>query len=220
MIARTRGYSMQTSSLRPSQFGSSAKTSKTAWFAASLVVCLFAVVFAAFAQKGKEVRLGPEVMPDADTPVTVTDDGTSFILSNGYLTATINKRTGDMSSLKVHGLETQGYVSGHHAGYWEQNPAGAARMEAKLTIDPASNGGERAEVSVKGWSDGKNLNGTRGAGAGGPRSAAAGAAAATGQDAPAATDTAAGAQAAPQVQLPPGVQRNRGTATGPRPGGF
>jgi rhamnogalacturonan endolyase len=214
---------MQTSSLRPSQFGSSAKTSKTAWFAASLVVCLFAVVFAAFAQKGKEVRLGPEVMPDADTPVTVTDDGTSFILSNGYLTATINKRTGDMSSLKVHGLETQGYVSGHHAGYWEQNPAGAARMEAKVTIDPAANGGERAEVSVKGWSDGKNLNGTRGAGpgVGGPRPAdAAGAApASAGQDAPAAEDdVTAGARTAPAVQLPPGVPRNRGTATGPRPG--
>jgi len=130
-----------------------------------------------------------------------------------------------MSSLKMHDLETQGYVSGHHAGYWEQNPAGAARMESKVTIDPAANGGERAEVSVKGWSDGKNLNGTRGAGAGNARpgvagaAGAAGATAGPGQDDPAVADTPDGGQSRAQVQLPPGVPRNRGTATGARPGG-
>jgi rhamnogalacturonan endolyase len=90
-------------------------------------------------------------------------------------------------------------------------------MEAKVTIDPASNGGARAEVSVKGWSDNKNLNsgGPRGVGAG-----AANAAAAAGQDAPAEEGEAAppGQRTGAQVQLPPGVQRNRGTATG-RPAG-
>jgi len=133
-------------------------------------------------------------------PVTVSDDGTNFILSNGYLTATINKKTGDMTSLRVYELETQGYVSGHHAGYWEQNPNGAARMESKVTIDPKSNGGKRAEVSIKGWSDGKSLN----AGSTEPNT-----------ESPV-NEIPAGAQTAAQVQLPPGVQRNRGTATGPR----
>jgi rhamnogalacturonan endolyase len=133
--------------------------------------------------------------------VTATDDGTSFILDNGYLTATINKKTGDMTSLKVHGLETQGYVSGHHAGYWEQNPDGAARMEAKLTIDPAANGGERGEVSIKGWSDGKSLNA-------GPH--------APDPDFPTADQNSA--TAAPTA-LPPGVQRNRGTLVTRPPGG-
>ena len=190
--------------------------SMSGWLAVALMGCLVVLGPAGFAQ---EPGSAPETLATAP-PVTVTDDSTNFVLSNGYLTATINKKTGDMSSLKVHGLETQGYVSGHHAGYWEQNPAGAARMESKMTIDPASNGGERGEVSVKGWSDGKNLNGTRGAGAGGTGSAAGGAAATTGQDATIQTDTAGSAQAASQVNLPPGVQRNRGTATGSRPGGL
>ena len=135
----------------------------------------------------------------ANPPVTVTDNGTSFILENGYLTATINKKTGDMTSLKVHGLETQGYVSGHHAGYWEQNPNGAARMEAKLTIDPASNGGERGEVSVKGWSDGKSLN-------------------AGSHDADPDFPEAPATAPAPAT-LPPGVPRNRGTLVSRPPGG-
>jgi len=210
---------MPPSSLRPAPFVSPAKPTRFSkksspallgLFATSLLACLFTIAFAAFAQNGKVVRMKPEVMPYADTPVTVIDDGTNFILSNGYLTASINKNTGDMVSLKVHGLETQGYVSGHHAGYWEQSPSGAARLEAKVTIDPAANGGERAEVSVKGWADGKSLTGTvRRPGDVYP--ATAGRAVSAGNDASAEGE-------APAVQLPPGVPRNRGTQTGPRPG--
>ncbi|HEY4378937.1 MAG TPA: polysaccharide lyase family protein [Acidobacteriaceae bacterium] len=211
---------MQTLPFCPFRLHSSTKISKTAGLTVSLLTGLFAVALATFAQTGKVAPAGSAATSGTESPVTVTDTGTNFVLSNGYLTATINKRTGDMSSLKVNGLETQGYVSGHHAGYWEQNPAGAARMEAKVTIDPAANGGARAEVSVKGWSDGKNLNGTRGAGAGAGGARPAGAVAGAGQDAPNADDEVpAGAQTRSLVQLPPGVQRNRGTATGPRPGG-
>jgi rhamnogalacturonan endolyase len=133
----------------------------------------------------------------ANPPVTISDNGASFLLDNGYLTATINKKTGDMTSLKVHGLETMGYVSGHHAGYWEQNPNGAARMEAKLTIDPASNGGDRGEVSIKGWSDGKSLNA-------GPHVAD--------PDFPEAPPAPTG------TMLPSGVPRNRGTLVTRPPG--
>ena len=157
-----------------------------------LEVCVVAMMTAAVLAGERSACAQP-----APPPVTVADDGTSWVLANGYLTATINKKTGDMTSLRVNGLETQGFVSGHHAGYWEQNPNGAARMEAKETIDPAANGGERAEVSVKGWSDGKNLNGERGAGAG----------------------AAAAEQGNGQGQLPAGVRRNRGTFTGRPPGG-
>jgi rhamnogalacturonan endolyase len=170
---------------------------------------MFAAALAGLGQV-KDVGPKPEILPDANGPVTVTEDGTSFVLSNGYLTATINKNTGDMVSLKMHGLETQGYVSGHHAGYWEQSPSGAARLEAKVAIDPSSNGGERAEVSIKGWSDGKSLTGTvRRPGDVYP--AAAGRTVGAGED-------ASGEGEAPAVQLPPGVPRNRGTQTGLRPG--
>ena len=92
-------------------------------------------------------------------PVTVTDDGPTFTMSNGYLTVQVNKKTGDLTSVKTPhtvtpNIELMGYVSGHHAGYWEQSPALAAREVASITIDPASVQGARAEVSVKGYSDG------------------------------------------------------------------
>lgn len=95
--------------------------------------------------------------PPQQPPVTITDTGTNYILANGYVTASISKTTGDMVSLRYHGLETMGYVSGHHAGYWEQNPSGAVRKADTITIDPAKNDGERGEVSIKGWSDGQSL---------------------------------------------------------------
>ena len=97
-------------------------------------------------------------------PVTVTDDGGTWTLSNGYLTIKVNKKTADLVSVKTAdtttpNIELMGYVSGHHAGYWEQSPELAPRRDAKITIDPTTNGGERAEVSVKGWSDGQSILG-------------------------------------------------------------
>ncbi len=97
-------------------------------------------------------------------PVTVTDDGPTYTMANGYLTVKVDKVTGDLVSVKTPktvtpDIELMGFVSGHHAGYWEQSPALAARREAKITIDPASVSGDRAEVSVKGWSDGKSILG-------------------------------------------------------------
>jgi rhamnogalacturonan endolyase len=86
----------------------------------------------------------------ADSAVTIAQDERVFTLSNGYLTAQIDKRTGDMTSLTRNGLELMGFVSGHHAGYWEQNPSRAAQLSAAVTISPAANNGERGEVSVKG----------------------------------------------------------------------
>ena len=84
------------------------------------------------------------------TPVTVTETDAAWVLTNSYVSATVSKTTGDMVSLKYKGLETMGYVSGHHAGYWEQNPSGAKRLEAKVTIDPGANGGRlhRGECST------------------------------------------------------------------------
>ncbi len=97
-------------------------------------------------------------------PVTVTEDGQTYTLSNGYITAKVNKRTGDLTSVKTSktvtpDVELMGYLSGHHAGYWEQSPAKAPRLESKITIDPAKVKGERAEVSVKGYSDGVSILG-------------------------------------------------------------
>ena len=103
--------------------------------------------------------LSAGVVTAAGVPVTIVEDEKSFTLSNGSLIAQVNKTTGDLSSLKFNGLEMMGYVSGKHAGYWEQNPAKATQLTAKVTIDPASNGGARGEVSIEGISSGATLDG-------------------------------------------------------------
>ena len=138
-----------------------------------------------------------------DAAVTVKDEGSAYVVSNAYVTATISKVTGDMVSLKYKGLETMGYVSGHHAGYWEQNPSGAARLAASITIDPSTNGGERAEVSIKGWSDGESLTAH-------PR-----------PDPAASVEDAASQLAGRTIGPPPasGRRPNAGTFTGNRPAG-
>ncbi len=96
--------------------------------------------------------------------VTIKDTGDSYILSNGYLSLKIDKRTADLISVKTPNTitpntELMGYVSGHHAGYWEQSPALASRRVAGISIDPKNNDGQRGEVFVKGYSDGKSILG-------------------------------------------------------------
>ena len=78
-------------------------------------------------------------------PVTVTNSAASWTLDNGIVKATINKRNGNMTALVFHGINTMG-----GGGYWEQTPSG--QVTQSLTIDPATNGGDRAEVDVKGIS--------------------------------------------------------------------
>ena len=81
--------------------------------------------------------------PKVNIPVTVTDDGGAWTLDNGIVKATINKNNSNMPSLVYHGINTMG-----PGGFWEQVPTGTVTQT--LTIDPAKNGGERAEVAVKG----------------------------------------------------------------------
>jgi len=81
--------------------------------------------------------------------VTVTDNGRSWTLDNGIVQAKINKSNGTMASLLYHGVETMG-----GGGYWEQTPQGAPQLTQTVTINPATNGGDRAEVSVKGVTGG------------------------------------------------------------------
>ncbi len=90
-------------------------------------------------------------------PVTLTDNGDSWTLDNGIVKATILKSNGNMSSIFYHGIN----IIPGHSEFWEQTPAGA--VTATVTIDPATNGGERAEVSVKGVNPG--TPGQRGGGA-------------------------------------------------------
>ncbi|MBV9868899.1 MAG: hypothetical protein JO316_26435 [Abitibacteriaceae bacterium] len=99
--------------------------------------------------------------------VTLGEDDASYSLANGIITAQVDKRSGDLISLKYKGLETLSSGSGHPSGYWSHTPGHGARVINAVTINPANNGGERAEVSVKGFYQGTPL----GAGPGGSAAA-------------------------------------------------
>ena len=99
---------------------------------------------------------------DPKAAVTVTDNGRTWTLDNGIVKATIRKDSGSMASLLYRGVETMG----GNGGYWEQTPQDAPQLTNTITIDPAINGGERAEVSIKGISGGQTMLG-RGAPGGG-----------------------------------------------------
>jgi rhamnogalacturonan endolyase len=92
----------------------------------------------------------------ADAPVRVSEDGTTYTLANGRVSASIRKRSGDLVSLKYNDLELLGSVSGHPHAYWS-HAATAPRVVSTITIDPKTNGGARGEVSVKGISGGAPL---------------------------------------------------------------
>ena len=100
-------------------------------------------------------------------PVTVTEDVTSFTLANGVVSARVLKRNGDLGSLKFHEVEMLNEKSGHAGGYWSHDTTGGKEIISRVTIDPAANGGERAEVSVKGISGGIKMGHGPGAAQGG-----------------------------------------------------
>ena len=86
----------------------------------------------------------------ADAAVTVTDNGKTWTLDNGIVKATITKNSGSMPSLVYKGVE----ILKASGGTWEHNPEGAPVLTNSINIDPATNGGTRAEVSIKGKSNG------------------------------------------------------------------
>jgi rhamnogalacturonan endolyase len=95
-------------------------------------------------------------------PVTLTDNGDSWTMDNGIVKMTVLKRNGTIAigSLMYHGIS----IVPNRGEFWETTPSGT--VTTTVTINPATNGGERAEVSVKGVNPGGNSSGagTRGTG--------------------------------------------------------
>ena len=112
---------------------------------------LWPVVFALIALASSPARLGAADLAkaDANAPVTITDNGNSWTLDNGIVKATIGKNGGFLQSIIYRGFDTGS------RGIWEHTPQGAPQVTNSITIDPATNGGERAEVSIKGVGGGK-----------------------------------------------------------------
>ena len=107
-------------------------------------VCAFvAVAMILSAPLVRAADLPPVAKPAVSTPVTITDNGTTWTMDNGIVKATILKNNGNMQTIMYHGVSIVG-----RSEYWEQTPSG--QITASVTIDPAKNGGERGEVAVKG----------------------------------------------------------------------
>jgi rhamnogalacturonan endolyase len=88
----------------------------------------------------------------ADGPaVTLAEDAAGFTLANGSVTARVDKRSGDLVSLKFKELELLGKASGRSFGYWSHNGGGSLGLtrEAAVVVDPSTNGGERVIVSCR-----------------------------------------------------------------------
>jgi rhamnogalacturonan endolyase len=90
--------------------------------------------------------------------VTVTDKGGTVVLSNGIVSYTITKSNAQIHAFSFNGTD---YLAGGDGGgggyfYWDfANPAQTSPWGSyTLSVDPASNGGDLAEVWIHGAWDG------------------------------------------------------------------
>ena len=117
-----------------------------------------AIIFSGLALPVLRAADAPVVaQPAASAPVTIKDNGRTWTLDNGVVKAVIEKSNGSMNSLFYQGMDTLGHDQGQ-TGYWEQDPSAAAAsggLTDSVTIDPGKNGGDRAEVSIKGVTNGQ-----------------------------------------------------------------
>jgi rhamnogalacturonan endolyase len=118
-------------------------------------------------------------------PVKITEDAAMYTLDNGIVTVRVAKVSGDLLSVRYKDMEMLATftddkgmpdlqkdppganpnglnrgMTDHQYGFWSHDamgPRGSSPAESKVTIDPASNGGERGEVSIKGSSKGKMM---------------------------------------------------------------
>ncbi|HEV2329185.1 MAG TPA: polysaccharide lyase family protein [Verrucomicrobiae bacterium] len=82
--------------------------------------------------------------------VTISQDETSLTLDNGVISARVSKRTGNLTSLVYKQFQVFDVGSGSSSGgYWSYDVAREQRTNS-ITIDPATNDGQRGEVSVAG----------------------------------------------------------------------
>lgn len=94
--------------------------------------------------------------PPSLPAVTITELPDAYTLANGIITAKVQKRSGSLASLVYQEIEMLDSDRRHPGGYWSHSAAGPKGAEA-ITIDPKTNGGERGEISVKGFSGGSPM---------------------------------------------------------------
>lgn len=82
--------------------------------------------------------------------VTLKDEGENLVLDNGIVAIRINKTDASIGSFLFHGLNLfdGGYKGGRFYWSWNAPAYGGPKGIATLTVDPASNQGEYAEVKI------------------------------------------------------------------------
>lgn len=121
----------------------------------------------------------------AAAPVTLQEDADTYTLDNGVVAVMVAKASGDLVSYRYRGLELLGTfltpegkpdlerdppganpnglnrgMTDHQYGFWSHDamgPRGTAPAITRITIDPSANGGQRAEVSIKGVAEGRKM---------------------------------------------------------------
>ncbi len=122
---------------------------------------------------------------DKGAKVTLTEDAETYTMDNGIVTAVVAKASGDLVSLRYQGKEMLATfltedgkadlqkdppganpnglnrgMTDHQYGFWSHDAMGPRDTRdaiATVTINPRKNGGRRAEVSVKGISEGRKM---------------------------------------------------------------
>lgn len=117
--------------------------------------------------------------------VTISEDAETYTLDNGIVTAIIAKTSGDLVSFVYKDKEMLGTLltskgepdlqrdppgenlwglnrgmTDHQYGFWSHDAMGPRDTQSaipSITIHPDANGGERAEVSIKGISNGRKM---------------------------------------------------------------
>jgi hypothetical protein len=82
--------------------------------------------------------------------VVLTDDGTSFTLTNGIVTTKINKNSASLLTLQYKDHELLGPMG--IDGFWAlpaSNMEFGTKRESSVILDPKTNNGDRAIVSVR-----------------------------------------------------------------------
>ncbi len=143
---------------------------------------------------GSAILLGFSAIARAqNAPVTLAEDEKTYTMNNGIVQAVVSKESGDLVSLRYKGLEMLATfytadgsrpdldrdppgenraglnrgMTDHQYGFWSHDAMGPRNTDAAraiITIDPKANGGKRAEVAVKGISNGRRMGTGPGAG--------------------------------------------------------
>ena len=121
-------------------------------------LCLRGLIVSAFLALSAPALYAADAAPKIDkpassAPVTVTDNGSYLDARQRHRQGHCQQAHGRHGTLFYKGYDTLGHDQGD-AGVWEEDPSNAPDLKQSITIDPAKNGGERAEVSVAGKTGG------------------------------------------------------------------